>query len=87
MAEPNYSQQALKALLGVMKAATPEHQPSEHVLRAFVELLTIHKAPDDDFVRQMEARLREVESNLRSVPVDGHPGLGRMRRMAQARGS
>ena len=54
---------ALYELGELLVAATPQEQPSEHVLSTFVELLKLHRegVPGNDYDEQLEELRQEIE--------------------------
>lgn len=64
MSEPNYVRGGLRALLKILQEATPANQPTEPVLKTFLELLTIAEAPTESQINETLGRIHELEERI-----------------------
>jgi len=82
----DYVEYALDELGDVLEAAKPEAQPSEHVLRTYLQLLVMHRegVPGNDYDERLEELREEVDqlkSQMGMVEVlGGGAAEGRRRR-------
>lgn len=67
MAEKNYVKGSLTALLRIIERSTSEKQPSDAVLRAFLDLLALKDSPTAQSLKKHEAIHAETESRLRRL--------------------
>lgn len=81
MSQQNFVLGGLKALKKLLEGATPENQPSEAVLRAYLELISLSKQYPKDELESLRRQIAELRKGQAVTPsVDEN--LNRLRRLS-----
>ena len=68
MSQKNYTTAGLNALLRVLEKATPENQPSEAVLSAYLKLTEHSEAPTQKEIADLRAEVEKLRRGQASIP-------------------